>query len=115
VPVCYAGNLMNYRIEASKKAGFSEFPKTTDEFLAYAKAMRRKARRAAWRWATPRRRQRWIYWCLWAHGGNHVDKNDKITINSAEPRRRLNFAKALYAEMVPGTASWNDAFTTRRS
>jgi multiple sugar transport system substrate-binding protein len=27
VPVCYSGNLMNYRIEASKKAGFSEFPR----------------------------------------------------------------------------------------
>ena len=26
IPICYCGNLMNYRIEASKKAGFSKFP-----------------------------------------------------------------------------------------
>src|SRR5947199_295203 len=31
----YSGNMMNYRIEASKKAGFSKFPATTDELLAY--------------------------------------------------------------------------------
>src|ERR1700739_4415642 len=39
IPVCYSGNMLNYRLEASKKAGFSKFPATTDEFLAYAKAM----------------------------------------------------------------------------
>ena len=26
IPICYSGALMNYRIEASKKAGFSTFP-----------------------------------------------------------------------------------------
>src|SRR4249920_4087438 len=40
IPICYAGNLLNYRLEASKKAGFSKFPATTDEFLAYVKAMK---------------------------------------------------------------------------
>ena len=45
IPICYTGALMNYRVEASKKAGFSEFPKTTEEFLAYAKAIDRKSTR----------------------------------------------------------------------
>src|SRR6266851_2462828 len=40
VPVCYSGNLMNYRVAASQKAGFSKFPETTDAFLEYAKAMK---------------------------------------------------------------------------
>ena len=74
VPVCYSGNLMNYRIEASKKAGFSKFPKTTDEFLAYAKAM--KAQGTPGGLALGHASgdgNGWIYWCLWAHGGNHVD------------------------------------------
>src|SRR5579885_496589 len=39
IPVCYSGALMNYRIEASKKAGFSKFPDKTDAFLEYAKAL----------------------------------------------------------------------------
>ena len=55
----------------------------------------------------------WIHWCLWAHGGNAVDKNDKVIINSPETEKALNYAKALYAEMIPGTASWNDAFNNK--
>src|ERR1022692_2501394 len=40
VPVCYSGNMLNYRLEASKKAGFAKFPDTTDAFLEYTKAMK---------------------------------------------------------------------------
>jgi multiple sugar transport system substrate-binding protein len=40
IPICYSGALINYRLEASKKAGFSTFPTKTDEFLEYAKAMK---------------------------------------------------------------------------
>ena len=29
IPICYSGNMVNYRIEASNKAGFSKFPTTT--------------------------------------------------------------------------------------
>src|SRR5664280_2005407 len=41
VPICYSGALMNYRIEASQKAGFSKFTGKTDEFLEYVKAMKK--------------------------------------------------------------------------
>ena len=50
-----------------------------------------------------------MHWCLWAHGGNVVDKNDKVIINSPETVKALEYAKALYAEHDPGIASWNDA------
>ena len=46
---------------------------------------------------------------MWAHGGNAVDKNDKVIINSAETEKALNYAKQLYENMIPGIASWNDA------
>jgi multiple sugar transport system substrate-binding protein len=46
---------------------------------------------------------------LWAHGANLVDKNDKVIINSAETEKALNYGKQLYENMIPGTASWNDA------
>ena len=51
----------------------------------------------------------WVHWCLWSHGGNLVDKNDKVIINSPETAKALEYAKALYENMIPGTASWNDA------
>src|SRR6202166_2297367 len=41
IPVCYSGTMMNYRIDASNKAGFSKFPDKTDAFLEYAKAMKK--------------------------------------------------------------------------
>src|SRR5215468_4674262 len=41
VPIVYGGNMINYRVEASKKAGFSQFPDKTDAFLEYAKAMKK--------------------------------------------------------------------------
>src|ERR1700674_677364 len=39
VPICYSGALINYRLEASKKAGFAKFPTKTDEFLKCPKAI----------------------------------------------------------------------------
>src|SRR4029077_11289532 len=41
IPVFYNGVSINYRISAMKKAGFSNFPATTDELLEYAKRLRR--------------------------------------------------------------------------
>lgn len=114
IPVCYSGNLMNYRMGASKKAGFSEFPKTTAEFLEYAKAM--KAQGTPGGFALGHASgdgNGWVYWSLWAHGGQHVDKNDKVTIMSPETEKALNFTKALYDQMVPGTVAWNDSFNNK--
>jgi multiple sugar transport system substrate-binding protein len=51
----------------------------------------------------------WAHWCLWSHGGETVDKNDKVIINSPETAKALEYAKVLYGNMIPGTAAWNDA------
>src|SRR5436190_6463277 len=40
-PVRYSGNLMNYRVTALKKAGFSKYPETTAEYLEFAKATKK--------------------------------------------------------------------------
>ena len=55
----------------------------------------------------------WVHWCLWAFGGNLVDKNDKVIINSPETAKALEYAKQLYENFIPGTASWNDAFNNK--
>ena len=110
IPVCYSGNMLNYRIEASKKAGFSKFPDTNDAFLEYTKAM--KANNTTGGFALGHASgdgNGWVHWCLWSNGGNVVDKNDKVIINSPETEKALNYAKALYANMIPGVAAWNDA------
>jgi multiple sugar transport system substrate-binding protein len=114
IPVCYSGNMLNYRVSALKKAGFSKFPTTTDEFLEFAKATKRNNTPGGMALGhASGDGNAWVYWCLWAFGGNLVDKNDKVVINSPETEKALNYAKQLYENFIPGTASWNDAFNNK--
>ncbi len=110
IPVCYTGSLINYRISTLKKAGFSKFPATTDEFLEYAKATKANGTPGGLALGhASGDANTWVYWCLWAFGGNMVDKNDKVILNSPETEKALTWAKQLYDNMIPGVASWNDA------
>jgi multiple sugar transport system substrate-binding protein len=110
IPICYTGNLLNYRISSMQKAGFSKFPTTTDEFMEFAKATKKNNTPGGLAFGhASGDGNAWAHWCLWAHGANIVDKDDKVVINSAETEKALNYAKGLYDNMIPGVASWNDA------
>jgi len=114
IPLVIGGNMLNYRISALKKAGFSKFPATTDEFLEFAKATKRNNTPGGMALGhASGDGNAWTYWCLWAFGGNLVDKNDKVVVNSPETEKALNYAKQLYENFIPGTASWNDAFNNK--
>jgi multiple sugar transport system substrate-binding protein len=110
IPVCFNGNVMNYRISSLRRAGFSKFPETTDEFLEYAKAAKKNNTPGGFALGHATADGNvWVHWCLWAHGGYTVDKNDKVIVNSPETAKALDYGKALYANMIPGVLSWNDA------
>jgi multiple sugar transport system substrate-binding protein len=110
IPICFNGNLINYRISALKAAGMSKFPDTTDAFLEFAKATKKNNTPGGFALGhASGDGNSWVHWCLWAHGGNLVDKDDKVIINSPETAKALEYAKQLYDNMIPGTASWNDA------
>jgi multiple sugar transport system substrate-binding protein len=110
LPVCYGGNMLNYRISSLKKAGFSKFPATTDEFLEMAKATKRNGTPGGLALGhASGDGNAWAHWCLWSFGGNVVDKDDKVILNSPETAKALEYAKQLYENMIQGTASWNDA------
>ena len=90
VPICYSGNMVNYRIEASKKAGFSKIPDKTDGFLEYAKAMKKNNTPGGFALGhASGDGNGWVHWCLWSQGGNTVDKSDKVIINSPETAKAL--------------------------
>jgi multiple sugar transport system substrate-binding protein len=114
VPIAYNANVLNYRKSSSDKAGFKEFPKTTEEFLEYCKAMKAQGTPGgmALGHATGDGNA-WVHWVLWAFGGNLVDKDDKVIINSPETKAALEYAAQLYETFIPGTASWNDAFNNK--
>ncbi len=110
LPICWVGNVMNYRKSSLKQAGLSQVPATTDEFMEYAKATKKNSRPGGFALGrAPTDGNSWVHWCLWAHGGYTVDMNDKVIINSPETEMALNYAKQLYENMIPGVASWNDA------
>src|SRR5580704_5288826 len=110
IPICYSGNLLNYRLSSLKQAGFSKFPDTTDAFLEYAKATKKNNTPGGFALGhASGDGNAWVHWCLWAHGGNMVDKNDKVILNSPETAKALEFAKQLSENMIAGVASWNDS------
>jgi len=114
IPVAYNGNVLNFRKASSEKAGFKTFPKTTDAFLAYAKAM--KAQGTPGGMALGHASgdgNAWVHWALWAFGGNLVDARDRVIIDSPETAKSLEYAKQLYDNFIPGTASWNDSFNNK--
>ncbi|MEM1384401.1 MAG: ABC transporter substrate-binding protein [Pseudomonadota bacterium] len=114
MPVAYNANLINYRISAIEEAGFSEIPGDTEGFLELNKALKGigKPGGMALGFASGDGNA-WTHWCLWSHGGNLVDENDNVVINSPETEAALTYAKALYDAWIPGTASWNDAFNNK--
>jgi len=110
IPRSFQGSIINYRISSLRMAGYSKFPETTAEFLNYAKAMKANGTPGGMSLGhATTDANNWIYWCLWTHGGNMVDENDKVIINSPETQKALVFAKQLYEQMAPGVLSWNDA------
>jgi multiple sugar transport system substrate-binding protein len=114
IPMGYNGNVINYRQSLIEKAGFKEVPKDTAGFLDLMKAL--KGQNTPGGFALGRASgdgNAWVHWALWAFGGNVVDAKDKVILNSPETAKALEYAQALYANFVPGTASWNDAFNNK--
>jgi multiple sugar transport system substrate-binding protein len=115
IPVAYNANLINYRISTVAEAGFSDgIPEDTEGFLELCRAMQGIGKPAGMALGfASGDGNAWVHWCLWSHGGNLVDENDNVVINSPETLAALNYAKSLYDVWIPGTASWNDSFNNR--
>ena len=114
IPVAYNGNVINFRQSMIEKAGFKEIPKDNAGLMELMKAL--KAKSTPGGFALGRASgdgNAWVHWALWSHGGNLVDKNDKVVINSPETVKALEYVKELSSHFVTGTASWNDAFNNK--
>lgn len=103
-----AGAYMVYRTSMLKAAGFDSFPKDTAGFLAMCKALQAKGTPAGMALGNATGDSLWTNWLIWSHGGQLVDKNNKVVIDSPETVKALEYAKELYATFIPGTLSWLD-------
>lgn len=110
IPVAFNGGYINYRVAAVKKAGFDKIPGDTAGFLELCKGLKKNNTPAGFALGhATGDGNSWCHWALWSHGGNLVDANEKIVINSPETAKSLEYVKALYETFIPGTASWNDS------
>jgi multiple sugar transport system substrate-binding protein len=110
IPVAATGGLVNYRISAMEKAGHKEFPKDLAGFADLIKGMNKNGTPGGMALGhASGDANGWLHWALWAHGGNLIDKDNKVIINSPETAKALEYVKGLYENFVPGTASWNDS------
>src|SRR4051812_17357562 len=110
IPVAATGSLVNYRVAAAEKAGHKTFPDDTAGFLDLVKGMNKNGTPAGMALGhASGDANGWVHWALWAHGGKLIDKDNKVTINSPETAKSLEYVKQLYDNFIPGTASWNDS------
>jgi multiple sugar transport system substrate-binding protein len=110
LPVAATGSLINYRISSMEKAGFKEFPKDTGAFLELCKGLKANNTPAGFALGhASGDANTWLHWALWSHGGALVDKDGKVSINSPETAKALEYVKQLFDTFIPGTVSWNDS------
>ncbi len=103
-----SGSYMVYRTSYLKAAGFDSFPKDTAGFLAMCKALNANGTPPGLALGNATGDGLWTNWLIWSHGGQLVDKNNKVIINSPETLKALEYAKELYQTFIPGTLSWLD-------
>jgi multiple sugar transport system substrate-binding protein len=109
IPTAAAGGAMVYRKSLLQEAGFAAFPNDCDGFLKLCQVLKAKGAPCglALGHATGDANA-WCNWLLWGFGGKLTDASSRVAINSRETLAALEYAKALYATFIPGTASWLD-------
>jgi multiple sugar transport system substrate-binding protein len=108
IPLGGTGSMMVYRDSMVKAAGFATFPRDTDGFLKMFQALKAKGTPGGMALGHATGDAGWTQWLMWAFGGALVDKNNKVTIDSPETLKALEYGKELYATFLPGTLSWLD-------
>lgn len=114
VPIGGPGNAMAYRRSMVQEVGYDTFPKDFDGFLDMCRKLKKKGNPLG----LPLGHavgdgNSWVYMVLWGFGGKPVDQNNQVVINSKETHEAIKYAKELYKNMVPGTASWLDSNNNR--
>jgi len=103
-----SGSYIVYRQSQVKAAGFDTFPKDTAGFLKLCQALKEKGTPPGMALGNATGDGLWCNWLIWAFGGQLVDKNNKVVIDSPETQKALEYGKELYATFIPGTLSWLD-------
>jgi multiple sugar transport system substrate-binding protein len=91
------------------KAGFSDVPDNTDDFLSLAKTLKRNGTPMGMALGNASGDgNTWCHWLLWTFGGKVVDEDEKVVLDSPETVAALEYGRELAENFIPGVGSWLD-------
>ena len=114
LPVTISGNLINYRKSHVQKAGFDSIPDNTDDFLKLMQNLKANGTPGSFALGNASGDgNAWTHWIVWSHGGQVVDKDNNVVLNSPETIAGLEYVKQLGETFAPGAASWLDGHNNK--
>jgi multiple sugar transport system substrate-binding protein len=110
IPSILVGVLPTYRTSWVKEAGFDKFPTDSDSLLKLCQQLHTNGHPAGFAFGHATNDATcWCHWLLWSHGGRIVDEQNRVALSSPETLRAIEYARAIYSTLIPGTLSWSDA------
>jgi multiple sugar transport system substrate-binding protein len=110
IPMGGSGGASVYRMSWLKEAGYDTIPNDHAGFLAMAEKLNKTGHPVGFALGhAVGDGNGFAEWLLWSHGAALTDEAGKVALDSKETIAALEYAKALYPNMVGGTLSWNDA------
>ena len=118
IPFGNIGQLMNWRTDWFKEAGYDKFPDTWDELLEAGIKLKKAGHPFGFELGHGfGDNHGWLYPLLWSYGGREVEADGKtIVINSDETARAIDFCRKFFKATMSRTAwAGPTSATTRRS
>jgi len=111
IPYANIGQLMNWRTDWFKQAGYEKFPDTWDELLEAGIKLKKMGHPFGFELGHGfGDNHGWLYPLLWSYGGREVEADGKtIVIDSDETARAVDYCRRLYKEtMLEDCLAWTD-------
>ncbi len=114
IPYTFSGNFLNYRISQLKAVGFDSMPSDTDGFLRLMTELKKAGTPGGFALGNASGDgNAWAHWVLWSHGGQMIDANENLVLNSPETVAGLEYVAKLGKTFIPGVASWLDGHNNK--
>jgi len=111
IPFGNIGQLMNWRTDWFKQAGYEKFPETWDELLEAGIKLKKAGHPFGFELGHGfGDNHGWLYPLLWSYGAREVEADGKtIAIDSDETARAVDYCRRLYKEtMLEDCLGWTD-------
>lgn len=114
IPMGAFGQQIVYRKSWVNETGYSEFPKSTDEFIKCCKKLKSMGHPVGFALGhAVGDGNNFAYTWLWSYGASTVDTDGNPALDSPEVRNALDGMKELYSAMIPVCFSWKDSHNNK--